>query len=95
LADGFIEYCSSGNEYHYRKGDVFQDQDDNKELLWEITDFIVKELSEDCILAMYKLIKHDEQNDMKKYSLRSTIWKQMDGKWRMIFHQGTYTRKLT
>jgi len=95
LADDFIEFCSSGNEYHYRKGDVFQEQDDHKELLWEITDFKITELSEDCIMATYKLIKHDEQNDMKKYSLRSSIWKHMDGKWKMIFHQGTNARKLT
>lgn len=94
LSDDFIEFCSSGNEYHYKKGDVFQDQDDNKELSWEIMDFKIKELSEDCILAIYKVIKHDEINENKKYSLRSTIWKFIDGTWKMIFHQGTYTSKF-
>lgn len=94
LADGFIEFCSNGNKYYYKKGDVFQEQDDNKELFWQIIDFKIKELSNDCILAMYKVIKHDELNENKKYSLRSTIWKYIDGKWKMLFHQGTYTSKF-
>ena len=94
LADDFIEFCSNGSEYHYKKGDVFQEEDDNKELLWEIIDFKIKELSDDCILAMYKVIKHDEPNESKKYSLRSTIWKYINEEWRMVFHQGTYTAKF-
>lgn len=73
LADCFIEFCSNGNIYHYKNGDVFQEQDDNKELFWQIIDFKIKELSDDCILAMYKVIKHNEPNENKKYSLRSTI----------------------
>jgi hypothetical protein len=94
LADDFIEFCSSGNEYHYKNGDTFQEQDNIKELCWQIVDFKTKELSNDCILAMYKLIKHDEPNENKKYSLRSTIWKYIDEKWKMVFHQGTYTSKF-
>ena len=78
----------------YKNGDVFQEQDDNKELFWQIIDFKIKELSDDCILAMYKVIKHNEPNENKKYSLRSTIWKYIDGKWKMFFHQGTYTSKF-
>jgi len=77
-----------------KNGDVFQDQDDNKELFWEIRDFEIKELSNDCILALYKVIKHDEPNESKKYSLRSSIWKYTDEKWKMLFHQGTYTSKF-
>lgn len=93
ISEGFIEFCSNGNEYHYKNGDIFQEDDDNKELFWEIVDFKIEELSEDCILAMYKVIKHDEPDENKKYSLRSTIWKCIDGKWKMFFHQGTYTFK--
>ncbi len=51
-------------------------------------------LSDDCILAMYKLIKHDEINESKKYSLRSSIWKLINGKWKMFFYQGTCTEKF-
>lgn len=89
LDDEFVEYTSSGKEYHYKKGDVFQGKEDDSELDWEITNFKIKELSEECILATYKVVKNNEIDESKKYSLRSSIWKCFDGKWKMIFHQGT------
>jgi len=94
LADDFIEFSSSGNKYNYKNGDVFQEQNNNQELFWQIMNFKIKQLSDDCILAMYKVIKHNESNENKKYSLRSSIWKCYDGKWKMFFHQGTLTSKL-
>ena len=86
LSDDFIEFCSSGSIYHYVVGDVF-----NNNNSYIIKDFIIKELSNDCILATYKLIKTNEINPKIKYSLRSSIWKNFDGTWKMIFHQGTLT----
>ncbi|MEW8993576.1 DUF4440 domain-containing protein [Clostridium sp.] len=91
LADDFIGFCSSGREYHYEKGDIHQAQDDDTTLQWEILDFNIKELSNDCILAMYKVIKHNRTDE--KYSLRSSIWKYCNGKWKMFFHQGTLSSK--
>lgn len=93
LANNFIEFCSNGKEYHYKNGDVFQTQDDRNTLCWEILNFEIKELSNGCILAMYKVIKHNEDDENKKYSLRSSIWKYYDEKWKMIFHQGTVSSK--
>lgn len=93
LSDDYIEFCSSGIEYHYKNGDVFQSQDDNTELKWDIVDFETKLLSEDCILATYKIIKNNGVDESKKYSLRSSIWKCFDGHWKIIFHQGTLTTK--
>lgn len=94
LADDFVEFTSSGTEYYYKSGDVFQKQDDNHELIWDIIDFKIKQLSEDCVLATYKIIKHNEPNENKKYSLRSSIWKCYDRRWKMLFHQGTLTSKI-
>lgn len=93
LSDDFVEFTSSGHEYHYKKGEVFQKENDNTQLLWEIIDFNIKQLSDNCVLAMYKVIKHDEIDEKKKYSLRSSIWKYSDKQWKMIFHQGTITKK--
>lgn len=61
---------------------------------WEITDFEINQLINDCVLATYRLIKHSELNENKKYSLHNSIWKCFEGKWKMIFHQGTLTSKL-
>ena len=93
LADEFVEFCSSGNEYRYEDGDIFQAQNNNEELNWSIVDFKTKELSHECILATYRLIKNDEVDESKKYSLRSSIWKNYCGKWKMFFHQGTVLDK--
>lgn len=94
LDDKFIEYTSSGKEYHYKKGDVFQDEKDNSELNWRISDFKINQLSEECILATYKIEKSNEIDESKKYTLRSSIWKHIDGQWKMIFHQGTLCEKF-
>jgi hypothetical protein len=93
LSDDFIEFCSSGNIYCYKNGDIFQEKDDELENNWRILDFEIKELSDDCILALYKVIKLNEKNEKKRSSIRSSIWKLHYGKWKMIFHQGTNTRK--
>ena len=89
LSDDFIEFCSSGNISHYNKGEVFL-----SEIKWEIKEFTTKQLSNDYILATYKVIKHSELNEKMKYSLRSSIWKCSNGKWKIIFHQGTLTSKI-
>lgn len=94
MAEDFIEFTSSGNVAFYKVGEVFQGKDDNTELNWEIKDFNIRELSNDCVLAMYKVIKHDEIDESKKYSLRSSIWKYYNGQWKMVFHQGTVTSKF-
>lgn len=94
LSNNFVEFCSSGFEYHYKYGDIYQEKDDNTELNWEIVNFEIERLSDDCVLAMYKVIKHNELNENKKYTLRSSIWKCNDKKWKMIFHQGTLTSKF-
>jgi hypothetical protein len=52
------------------------------------------QLSNDCVLATYKLIEHNKINEKKKYSLRSSIWKCFDGRWKMFFHQGTLTSEF-
>lgn len=93
LADSFVEFCSSGCIY-YNQGQAVDEDTNSKELNWEIKDFEIKQLSEDCVLATYRLVKHSELNENKKYSLRSSIWKCYHGNWKMIFHQGTLIPKL-
>lgn len=89
LADGFTEFCSSGEIYHYNKEQAIDGGTNLQAMEWEITDFEINQLGNECLLATYRLIKHSELNVNKKYSLRSSIWKCFDGKWKMIFHHGT------
>lgn len=94
LSDDFIEFCSSGTIYHYNKGDIFDKIANSYEIKWELKEFTTTQLSNDCVLATYKVIKLSELNENIKYSLRSSIWKCLNGKWKMIFHQGTLISQI-
>lgn len=85
ISDDFIEFCSSGRTYKYKKGDTFYEEN----VSYEITDFDLRRLSSDCVLATYKLIKNFHKDNSKNCSLRSSIWKCILGNWKIIFHQGT------
>lgn len=85
LSEDFIEYRSSGVIYHYEKDDIFYE--DN--VTFELQDFNLQELSEDCVLTTFKIDKIYHEDNFIKSSIRSSIWKLYDGKWKMIFHQGT------
>lgn len=88
LSDGeFVEFCSSGDIYIYDKDKVIDTQINLEVDNWRILDFKIKWISEECILATYMLVKYSMET--KKYSLRSSIWRNQDLQWKMIFHQGT------
>ncbi len=85
LSEDFIEYCSTGEIYNYNINDTFYE--DN--VSFELMDFKSRELADDCILATYKIIKTYHSDNIIKKSIRSSIWKFYDDKWKMLFHQGT------
>lgn len=93
LSADFTEFCSSGRVYEYKRGDIIDGRKESDIPDWKITDFSIDIIASDVILAKYKIIKHSKL-DKKVYSLRSSIWKYIRGKWKMIFHQGTLTDKL-
>jgi hypothetical protein len=82
LADAFIEFGSSGRVWS--KASVIESMR-REELDQQITveDFAARELAPDVVLVTYISKKGAGS------TLRSSIWKRLDGKWQMIFHQGT------
>ncbi len=58
-----------------------------KNTTWSLNDFKIKELSSQLILATYIAIKNNQSNSSR--SIRSSIWKNTSGNWKMTFHQGT------
>lgn len=91
LDEEFIEFCSSGNIYIYDKDKVIDTQINLEVVNWRILDFKIKWISKECILATYRLVK--DSIGTKEYSLRSSIWKKQNHRWKMIFHQGTKMNK--
>ncbi|MDP4550131.1 DUF4440 domain-containing protein [Alkalihalobacillus macyae] len=84
LADEFWEIGSSGIKYNKREclelGVVLTDM--------TIHNYEIQQLAQDLVLATYFI----EDRTRKRNTLRSSIWKHIDGRWQLYFHQGTITQ---
>ncbi|WP_226528760.1 DUF4440 domain-containing protein [Metabacillus niabensis] len=89
LADDFLEFGSSGNSYDkISQLDAVRNRTTtNNSIQFTVVDFNIKLLSSAVLLATYRTFRHNDS----KLALRSSIWKLNEGKWQMIFHQGTLT----
>lgn len=83
LMEDFFEFCSCGSRYDYQLDDVLGDK-----YSYEIKYFAVKKLSEKYALATYQTVRTDK-NGEKTRQLRSSLWQEENGAWKMAFHQGT------
>lgn len=83
VREDFFEFCSSGKRYDYQIGDVFSSR-----YSYEIKDFAVKKLSEHCVLVTYQTVAKDDKTNLT-IQLRSSLWQEDNGTWKMAFHQGT------
>jgi hypothetical protein len=83
LTEDFIEFGSSGRTYN--KQQVIDGLANESLVQMTLMNFKVKLLAPDVALSTYRVVKHKDM----KYSLRSSIWKLKEGKWQMVFHQGT------
>ena len=62
----------------------------NPQIRWSLTDFRVRELSADLVLAIYHAeMVVDQKNIVSKGSIRSSIWKHNTQGWQMVFHQAS------
>ena len=85
LADTFFEFGSSGKVLY--KGEDISEMTLG-EVRIKLSDFEIHPLSEEIVLSTYRI--YNEVNE--QHSLRSSIWKLVDGDWKMHFHQGTKTK---
>lgn len=57
---------------------------------WLLSDFRIKKLSADLVLAIYRAKKLADQKDIvSQGSVRSSIWKYNTQGWQMVFHQAS------
>ncbi|MCA1057724.1 DUF4440 domain-containing protein [Rossellomorea aquimaris] len=82
LADEFFEIGSSGRILY--KNEEISDKGIGL-VKMKLDHFEIHPLSEEIVLTTYKIINEETQ----QHSLRSSIWKWVDGRWQMYFHQGT------
>lgn len=89
LAADFFEFGSSGRIWtlvNQLREEGLEKSEPRKLLLY---DFEVHLLAEEVALVTYKV--NDETRN--QHTLRSSIWKYVDQKWQMFFHQGTITKE--
>ncbi|WP_105383247.1 nuclear transport factor 2 family protein [Neorhizobium alkalisoli] len=90
LAPDFREFGRSGLAYTFNDimtRLVVEDGPANS----SISNFTVSMLSETVALATYRGTRLNADGN-RQFTNRSSIWRlEVDGKWRMVFHQGTAT----
>lgn len=86
LADEFIEVGSGGNA-HTRQ-EILNALLAEPTTRWTATDFKVRLLAPTVALVTFRALRHSEP---PLHSLRSSIWRETNGRWQMTFHQGTLT----
>lgn len=91
LADEFIEFGSSGRVYDKTSIVEALAEESNAEaaLVPEVHHFTVQSIAPDVVLVTYRSSRCGTDGMAERTTLRSSIWKQIDGRWQMLFHQGT------
>ncbi|WP_075619529.1 DUF4440 domain-containing protein [Paenisporosarcina indica] len=82
LADDFFEFGSSGRVLYK---DVMIGEEGIGVVKMTLSDFDIHPLSEGIVLATYRIFNENKN----QHTLRSSIWKLINGRWQMMFHQGT------
>ena len=86
LSDDFIEFGSSGRIFNKKQSIEGLQKEDSVRI--SISDFKATILSPDVVLVTYKAMKL-EPNGQESHSLRSSIWRLIENRWQIVFHQGT------
>lgn len=87
LGDEFIEFASDGTAYD--KARVIAALQAESLYQRSITEFRLVALAENLVHATYRITKRGDTTQESSVSLRSSIWNERDGRWQLIFHQGT------
>lgn len=90
IADEFVEFASSGKVFN--KKQTLENLLNEQDTTFSMQDFMAKSLNHNVVLATYTATK-EHKNEKKMRSLRSSVWKNNDGKWQLIFHQGTVQKE--
>ena len=83
LADDFVEFGASGTVWG-SKAEVIAGLQDEVFSPRRMSGFTVKMLSRGVALVTYRGHRQGVGD-----SLRSSVWREEHGQWRMVFHQGT------
>lgn len=91
LADEFVEFGSSGRVYDKTSivDALAAESAAEAALVPDVHDFAVRVISSNVVLVTYRSSRRHANGTGSRTTLRSSIWKLIDGRWQMLFHQGT------
>jgi hypothetical protein len=94
LADDFQEIGSSGDMFGKAETleGLAEESSDGHVYERHATDWSIRALSADVALVTYKIVTRDATDGSVRTSRRSSTWAYRDGRWQMVFHQGTRLR---
>jgi len=88
LDPDFREFGSSGGVYDRRQTiSALQSEPDLGHDL-EMSDRAATAVAENVVLLTYLAMKRDRQGVEVSRSLRSSLWRRINGRWMILFHQG-------
>lgn len=92
MHDEFEELGASGNIVTKNEAiEWLLREDDN--IQWTLSDYKLRILSDEIVLATYCAHKTDLATNSTKSSLRSSLWMKTEYGWALRFHQGTNLAK--
>jgi hypothetical protein len=94
LANDFVEFGSSGRIYDRNQVIDGMVQESSAPPVERTThDFLVHRLSEVVVLVTYRASRR-MPGGREFQTLRSSVWQLREGRWQMVFHQGTPVRAI-
>lgn len=90
LHPSFVEIGRSGRRYS--KADMLRElpRAQPSDAIWS-QDFAVDEIADGVALLTYRSAHMDENGQLSRYTLRSSLWQRAESGWQLRFHQGTPT----
>ena len=90
LHPSFREFGRSGAEYTREEILSQVSQSAVQPVIWS-QEFRLELLSEGLALLTYRSAHVGASGELERHTNRSSIWQQVEGQWKMRFHQGTPT----
>jgi len=87
IADEFIEIGGSG--VRFGKKEVLERLPSELPPKISASEYELRHLAPNCAQLLYKAVMVKGGDTTAIYSLRCSIWSLINGRWQMIFHQGT------
>lgn len=87
ISDDFIEFAATGCSFG--KAEVLARLPDERAPTIETSQFAVRELLEGVCQVTYRAKLKKADDNVTSFSMRSSIWRQYQDDWQIVFHQGT------